>query len=449
MTEKNPEISIIIRTCNEERWIAHCLRSIFSQTFRNFEVVIVDNCSKDNTTEIAKRFPIAAIVKIKNFLPGKAINDGVRASSGNFIVCISAHCIPKDNTWLSALYYSLKDNQEFAGSYGRQLPLPFTSDADKRDLLITFGNDKKIQINDCFFHNANSILSRKIWEKFPFDENVKHIEDRIWGKSVIEAGYKILYEPEAQVYHYHGLHQHGSSSERARGIVNILDKLDQDGIDSLPETLKPENINIASIIIVKDNLEINSIEFKSLSNVVEEIKKSQYINSTYILTYDKKLSNLLGVGWLDKNKSKFDDDTNVENLLSVGLAEIELTGCYPEIIVYVNHFYPFRPKKIFDELINELQYKGLSAVFTGFADYGHYYKVKKETFLQVDSSMRSRNSRKPLIRALYGLACATNSADIRQKSITGKNVGIKLIEDYKYTFNFRENGMHEIIEKLL
>jgi len=449
MTKKNPEISIIIRTCNEERWLAHCLSSIYSQTFRDFEVVIVDNYSKDNTIEIAKRFPVSAVVKIKSFLPGKAINDGVRASSGNFIVCISAHCIPKDNTWLSVLYHSLKDNKEYAGSYGRQLPLPFTSDADKRDLLITFGNDKKIQINDYFFHNANSILSREIWEKFPFDENVKHIEDRIWGKAVIEAGYKILYEPKAAVYHYHGLHQHGSSSERARGIVNILDKLDKDSADILPETLKPENINIASIIIVKDKIVKNSIEFKMLSNAVKELKKSRYIKKIYILTCEKKLSNLLQIDWLNKNKSKFDDDTNVENLLSLGLAEIELTGFFPEIIVYVNHFYPFRPKKIFDELISELQYKGLSSVFTGFEDYSHYYKVNKETFLQVDSSMRSRNSRKPLIRALYGVGCVTNSADIRQKSITGKSVGIKLIDNYKYTFNYRENGMHEIIEKLL
>jgi len=449
MTKKNPEISIIIRTYNEERWIGPCLRSIYNQTFRDFEVVIVDNCSKDNTVEISKRFPVSAVVKIKNFLPGKAINDGVRASSGNFIVCISAHCIPKNNTWLATLYHSLKDNKEFAGSYGRQLPLSFTPDADKRDLLITFGNDKKIQINDYFFHNANSILSRKIWEKFPFDEKVKHIEDRIWGKSVIEAGYKILYEPEAAVYHYHGLHQHGSSSERARGIVSILDNLDQDSVESFPEQLKPKNIIIASIIIVKDNLKVNSIEFTLLSNTVKELKKSQYIKSIYILTSDKKLSNLLQTGWLNKNKSKFDDDTNVENLLSMGLSEIELTGVYPEIIVYANHFYPFRPKKIFDELIDELQYKGLSSVFTGFEDYGHYYKEKKETFFQVDSSMRSRNSRKPLIRALYGLGCVTNSADIRQKNITGQKIGIKLIDNYKYTFNFRENGMHEIIEKLL
>ena len=96
MNLKTPEVSIIVRTCNEERWIGHCLGAIFSQDFDNFEVILVDNNSVDNTIEVAKRYPVTAIVKIDKFFPGKALNLGVRASTGNYIVCISAHCIPKD-----------------------------------------------------------------------------------------------------------------------------------------------------------------------------------------------------------------------------------------------------------------------------------------------------------------------------------------------------------------
>ena len=44
------KISIIVRTKNEERWIGHCLKSIFEQKYESFEVILVDNCSTDIST---------------------------------------------------------------------------------------------------------------------------------------------------------------------------------------------------------------------------------------------------------------------------------------------------------------------------------------------------------------------------------------------------------------
>ena len=53
-----------------------------------------DNQSEDHTVEIAKRYPIDHVVNIKEFLPGLALNKGIRKSSGKYIVCLSAHCVP-------------------------------------------------------------------------------------------------------------------------------------------------------------------------------------------------------------------------------------------------------------------------------------------------------------------------------------------------------------------
>ena len=59
-------------------------------------------------------------------------------------------------------------------------------------------------------------------KKFPFDENITNIEDRIWGNIVIKAGYKIFYNPDASVFHYHGIHQ-DLDPVRCKKIVNILE----------------------------------------------------------------------------------------------------------------------------------------------------------------------------------------------------------------------------------
>ena len=78
---KKLEVSIIIRTKNEERWIDFCLKKVFDQKEINFEVIILDNNSKDKTVQKAGKFPVK-IYKIKKFLPGKALNYGISKSKG-------------------------------------------------------------------------------------------------------------------------------------------------------------------------------------------------------------------------------------------------------------------------------------------------------------------------------------------------------------------------------
>ena len=47
MSLNHPEVSIIVRTQNEELWISHCLGMIFNQDFDSFEVILVDNNRKE------------------------------------------------------------------------------------------------------------------------------------------------------------------------------------------------------------------------------------------------------------------------------------------------------------------------------------------------------------------------------------------------------------------
>ena len=142
-------ISIIIRTKNEERWIGSCLDVVSRQSRTDFEVILVDNNSTDKTVDKALQCGVT-LVRIDEYRPGAAINKGIEAAQGEIIVVLSGHCIPVDEHWLDNLVKNL-DDETVAGVYGRQEPLAFTSDLDKRDLLITFGLDKRIQIKDSFF----------------------------------------------------------------------------------------------------------------------------------------------------------------------------------------------------------------------------------------------------------------------------------------------------------
>lgn len=434
-----PEISIIVRTKNEERWIGHCLAMLYQQDCSDFEVILVDNASADHTVKVAKRFPLAAVINIDEFLPGKALNEGIRASNGRFIVCLSAHCIPKNKDWLSYLRRNFDRDEKLAGVYGRQLPLSFTDPLDKRDLLTVFGQDYRLQVKDYFFHNANSMLRRDVWEQYPFDEVVTNIEDRVWGKAVTSAGFHLAYDPEASVYHYHGLHQ-GNSPQRAKGVVSIIEQIDEATLNDLPDSLRPEQANIIAVIPVQGDLNPSSIAHNLLEGAVAKLKCAEYVKNIYLVASDASLAEKLGVIWIDRDGITNVDLLGIDELLQKCLEKIESLKDFPEALLYVNYDYLHRPEGLFDELIMDAQFKGYDTVFPGFVDYGYYWiRGEDGEYAQADTSMKGRSERKPVFRALYGLGCITSSTLVRSGKLIGGKVGILPVNDFLYTLRLRDS----------
>ncbi|MEC7675840.1 MAG: glycosyltransferase family 2 protein, partial [Pseudomonadota bacterium] len=63
---------------------------------------------------------------------------------------------------------------------------------------------------------------KSIWHDQPFDEEIRGVEDREWGKRMIARGYEIVYEPMMRVYHHHGIHQ-GRDEGRAKRVAEVID----------------------------------------------------------------------------------------------------------------------------------------------------------------------------------------------------------------------------------
>tara|TARA_B110001452_G_scaffold267260_1_gene276459 strand:+ start:4392 stop:5765 length:1374 start_codon:yes stop_codon:yes gene_type:complete len=420
--QKNPEkISIIIRTKNEERWIEQCLKKIFDQTHNNFEVIILDNNSKDKTVERAKKFPVK-IIKIKKFFPGKAINLGVKKSKGKIIVCLSAHCIPINNNWLNKITYPLKD-PKVAGVYGRQKPLSYSSDFDKRDLLNLFGPEKKIQKKDTFFHNANSAFKKKLWKKIPFDEKTIHIEDRIWGNAVINKGYKLIYEPEACVYHWHGINQ-DMEPNRCKKIVNILESLNQDFRSNVLEN--ETNPNCVAIIPLRGETLLIDNKLSLLEVTVSQLKRSKLIKDIYLATDNKKTKKIglnanIKVPFL-RPKYLSDSFVHIKSIISFFLDRLEKKKSIDIIVVATENF-PLRNPNIFDKMINKLLKNNFDTVIACKEEKGSIF-IKKDNKLnkihngEVPSNYMAQNA----FSSRIGIAYVARASSLRRESnlLSGK-----------------------------
>ena len=200
--------------------------------------------------------------------------------------------------------------------------MEFSRDADKRDLFLVFGLDRKVQIRDSFFHNANSIIKKSVWNKIKFDEKISNIEDRLWGEKVIQSGYKLIYEPSASVFHHHGIHQDGNQL-RLRNVVNIIQSYSKNFTQG---NLDPKKLNIIAIIPTKGSLKRNGKDVL-IKHTIKEAKNSKFIKKIIVSTDNKEtkkfvIKNGAECPFLRPKKLSF-DDVNLRTVQKFSLTELE------------------------------------------------------------------------------------------------------------------------------
>ena len=205
------KVSIIIPTKNNGDILEKCLAAIQNLDYpkEEYEVIIVDGHSTDNTVEIAKKYGCKIVYEDVG-TRGGACNIGVKNAKGEFIAFTDGDCVvPKD--WLRNLIKHFNSGNiasvggpnitpegdtEFAKCIG--VVLTFLSKPGSRYGLVA---DKVIET----FHNSGcNVAYRKnvIEEAGWFNEKLITCEDEELDYRILEKGYKILYTPDAKVLHY-------------------------------------------------------------------------------------------------------------------------------------------------------------------------------------------------------------------------------------------------------
>lgn len=412
-----------------------CLESVLRQRVnRPVEVVLVDNASTDRTTERARSIcPHLTLVELADFFPGYALNKGIQAATGDYFVCLSAHCPPVDEKWLANLLRNF-DDQRVAGVYGRQLPTRFTRAIDKRDLLLTFGLDRRLQVRDTFFHNANSMIRREVWERFPFDENTTNIEDRLWGQQVIAAGYRIVYEPEAAVYHHHGIHQN-NRPDRLRNVVRIMEEHmpAPHPDDTFGDPFDPESLEVAALIPLR--AQGRSIDFSEqlIKRTVAAAFESRYVNRILVSTECRELAAMARANGAEvpflRPTELAAPRVRVDEVLRQFLIQLEDEGYQPDIVVPLEVTYPFRPPGLIDGVIEQLVQEGGDTVIAGLPEYRPCWCADGDGFAELTNVAPPRDEREPIHVGLPSLACATFPSTLREGSRLSGELGIFEIND--------------------
>lgn len=181
-------LTIIIPTLNEEKYLPKLLGNLKRQKLKNYEIIIADAGSKDNTRKIAKKYWCNIV---KGGLPAVGRNNGAKKSKGRLLFFIDADCQIDDNFFQKALNEIEKKNLDLAGCFVWPL-------SNKVFDKIQFGiYNSWIFITQFFYPNASGhgIFCKKyIHNKINgFDERIMLSEDMDYVKRASKYGkFRIL-----------------------------------------------------------------------------------------------------------------------------------------------------------------------------------------------------------------------------------------------------------------
>jgi len=253
------KISLILLVKNGQKRLNGVFEALDKQSVKIDEMVIVDSGSTDASLELVKSYKVIKLKSLRifqiapeEFSHGGTRNFAVSKTSGDIVVFLSQDAVPIDKDWLKNLIKPLiiqrhsgeslgyardklrdsrikngfwtsqndeesnqndeEKNNQIVGVFGRQIPWPETDICEKFFYGESYPDIKRIMEKkdsesfsnkNIFFSNVNAAVKKDFLLKFPFRKDLIMSEDQFWGREVLRADYKIVYEPKAAVWHSH------------------------------------------------------------------------------------------------------------------------------------------------------------------------------------------------------------------------------------------------------
>lgn len=215
---KGPLVSVIVPVYNGESFLRETLDSIFALDYEPFEVIVVDDGSKDGSSSIAQSYPHVRYILQENRGPGAARNAGIDASRGEFIAFVDSDDVVLPHKLSTQVGYLL-DNADVTATLGRQEWITPPPDAVP-DLV--WGDIDGITPISLVIRRAALI------EVGCFDPALRGPEDIELLVRLREGGYQFLVLPEiVMLRRYHGDNLVAGRREAPLPLELLKEKLDR------------------------------------------------------------------------------------------------------------------------------------------------------------------------------------------------------------------------------
>lgn len=283
------KVSIVIPVYNEEKYIANCIESVIGQTYRNIEIIIVNDGSTDQTYSICKEIAEQDIrinlIDIENSGVSTARNIGIENSTGDYITFVDS------DDWIEPNMIELAVNKIQSENADVCMWSYFKNFVDKELSLPLLYDDDKIFINDkdlLFFKSINSSYKQspkmhsvsagttwcKLYRKsllvehnIRFNPILTRAQDTVFSMNAFYHANKIVYFNKS-LYHYRVTNTQISSGNRY-----------------IEDTITPFNELLREFRLfsdkVNDNEEFRSVFYKRTISVLLWHLNHKYFHKNY------------------------------------------------------------------------------------------------------------------------------------------------------------------------
>lgn len=275
-----PELSIIVPVFNTEKYLRECVDSILAQTFTDFELILVDDGSKDSSLEICKEYEKkdkrVKVIHQENGGPGKARNKGLENATGEWIGFVDS------DDWIE------KETYETALNIAKQ------KNADLVQWELAMEYSEKSVLNKCkpdgFFtaeqsgEYYTSFVYTKIYKSKIIEKS--NIRFPIYSNFLEDALFNFLYYQECKILFYYGKCLYHYRQQQKSISHKFSKNLISDELKVIEEITKKEKVSVESDYVkrLKRNAKIhclflNTPDYKLFRELYPEIKYKDLITS--------------------------------------------------------------------------------------------------------------------------------------------------------------------------
>ena len=218
------EVSIIVPVYQVENYLRQCVDSILAQTFTDFELILVDDGSKDRSGQICDEYAEmderVKVIHQQNRGVAAARNHGIACANGNYLCFVDADDWIED-TMIARCVSQIKQHDADVLRHGHTMELwqdgkcARTENHDAPDFAQTLTHDEIAAEMESFWKNCSNYVWNYFWKKEAIGQirfpDIKISEDHVFVLKVLENCKKICFIPE-NTYHY--CMRMGSSANR-------------------------------------------------------------------------------------------------------------------------------------------------------------------------------------------------------------------------------------------
>lgn len=220
MTEKLPLVSVIMVVKNGERFVRDALESIYNQDYPEFEVIVVDGRSEDNTIAIVKEFNPDKIIMQKGEGISDAYNTGIQAANAEYLSFLSSDDLWMHDKLKTQIKYMLNHQKvmytntliEFFLEPGSGIPIGF------RRNLLDRPHPARIM--------ENFVVKKEVFKKVGFfNSDLSTAEDVDWFSRAQDLNIQNhIVEKVLLIKRIHGMNISLNSEENSINLMKVLRK---------------------------------------------------------------------------------------------------------------------------------------------------------------------------------------------------------------------------------